>query len=82
MEATQRHSHTLENLRQLGVKIAMDDFGTGYSSLKYLTQYPVNRLELAQEFVFRVTVDYRNAAVVGPPSGSPMSLGLRSSPKG
>jgi EAL domain-containing protein (putative c-di-GMP-specific phosphodiesterase class I) len=64
MEATQRHSNTLENLRQLGTKIAIDDFGTGYSSLKYLTQYPVNRLKLAQEFVFHVTVDYRNAAVV------------------
>jgi diguanylate cyclase (GGDEF)-like protein len=64
MEATQRHSHTLENLRRLGIKIAIDDFGTGYSSLKYLTTYPVNRLKLAQEFVFRVTVDYRNAAVV------------------
>jgi EAL domain-containing protein (putative c-di-GMP-specific phosphodiesterase class I) len=64
MEATQRHKNTLENLRQLGTKIAIDDFGTGYSSLKYLTTYPVNRLKLAQEFVFRVTVDYRNAAVV------------------
>jgi EAL domain-containing protein (putative c-di-GMP-specific phosphodiesterase class I) len=64
MEATQRHSNTLENLRRLGVRIAIDDFGTGYSSLKYLTIYPVNRLKLAQEFVFRVTVDYRNAAVV------------------
>ncbi len=64
MEATQRYANTLENLRQLGTKIAIDDFGTGYSSLKYLTQYPVNRLKLAQEFVFRVTVDYRNAAVV------------------
>jgi diguanylate cyclase (GGDEF)-like protein len=64
MEATQRHSNTLQNLRQLGVKIAIDDFGTGYSSLKYLTQYSVNRLKLAQEFVFRITVDYRNAAVV------------------
>ena len=64
MEATQRYSNTLENLRQLGIKISIDDFGTGYSSLKYLTPYPVNRLKLAQEFVFRVTVDYRNAAVV------------------
>jgi diguanylate cyclase (GGDEF)-like protein len=64
MEATQRHSNTLENLRRMGTKIAIDDFGTGYSSLKYLTTYPVNRLKLAQEFVFRVTVDYRNAAVV------------------
>jgi diguanylate cyclase len=64
MEATQKHATTLENLRQLGTKISIDDFGTGYSSLKYLTQYPINRLKLAQEFVFRVTVDYRNAAVV------------------
>jgi len=51
-------------VRRLGTKIAIDDFGTGYSSLKYLTQYPVNRLKLAQEFVLQVTVDYRNAAVV------------------
>ncbi len=64
MEATQRHNATLEDLRQLGTRIAIDDFGTGYSSLKYLTTYPVNRLKVAQEFVFRVTVDYRNAAVV------------------
>jgi diguanylate cyclase len=64
MEATQRHSTTLQNLRRLGTKIAIDDFGTAYSSLKYLTQYPVNRLKLAQEFVLHVTVDYRNAAVV------------------
>ena len=47
-----------------GTRFSIDDFGTGYSSLKYLTQYPVNRLKLAQEFVLRVTVDYRNAAVV------------------
>ena len=63
-EATQRHGATLESLRRMGIRIAIDDFGTGYSSLKYLTTYPVNRLKLAQEFVFRVTVDYRNAAVV------------------
>jgi diguanylate cyclase (GGDEF)-like protein len=64
MEAAQRHGNTLDKLRQLGTKIAIDDFGTGYSSLKYLTTYSVNRLKLAPEFVFRVTVDYRNAAVV------------------
>ncbi len=56
--------NTLEKLRHLGTGIAIDDFGTGYSSLKYLTQYQVNRLKLAPEFVFRVTIDYRNAAVV------------------
>jgi diguanylate cyclase (GGDEF)-like protein len=64
MEVTQKHGDALERLRQLGVRIAIDDFGTGYSSLKYLTIYPVNRLKIAQELVFRVTSDARNATVV------------------
>ena len=64
MDATQRQNEALLVLRRMGPKIAIDDFGTGYSSLKYLTIYPVSRLKLAQEFIFRVTVDYRNAAVV------------------
>ena len=38
MEATQRHSNTLEKMRQLGVKVAIDDFGTSDSSLKYLSR--------------------------------------------
>ena len=64
MEVTQKRGDALERLRTLGVRIAIDDFGTGYSSLKYLTIYPVNRLKLAQELVFRVTTDSRNATVV------------------
>jgi EAL domain-containing protein (putative c-di-GMP-specific phosphodiesterase class I) len=64
MEITKKHGDTLERLRQIGVRIAIDDFGTGYSSLKYLTIYPVNRLKIAQELVFRVTTDSRNATVV------------------
>jgi diguanylate cyclase (GGDEF)-like protein len=64
MDATQKYGDMLNSIRRLGMKIAIDDFGTGYSSLKYLTVFPVSRLKLAQEFVFRVTADYRNAAVV------------------
>jgi diguanylate cyclase (GGDEF)-like protein len=64
MEITQKHGDTLERLRQLGVRIAIDDFGTGYSSLKYLTIYPVNRVKLAQELIFRVITDSRSATVV------------------
>src|ERR1700681_4672467 len=64
MEMTLKHGDALERLRILGVRIAIDDFGTGYSSLKYLTLYPVNRLKIAQELVFRVTTDPRNATVV------------------
>ena len=63
-EVTQQHREIFERLRQLGVRIAIDDFGTGYSSLNYLTNYPVNRLKIAQELVMGVIRDPRNATVV------------------
>jgi len=64
METSQKLSDVLQRLRQMGVRIAIDDFGTGFSSLKYLTIYPINKLKIAQELVFRVTDDARNATVV------------------
>jgi diguanylate cyclase (GGDEF)-like protein len=64
MEVTQQHNDCLGRLQLLGVRIAIDDFGTGYSSLNYLTTYPVNRLKIAQQLVFRVDSDARNATVV------------------
>jgi diguanylate cyclase (GGDEF)-like protein len=64
MEASQKHFDALGRLRDMGLHIAIDDFGTGYSSLTYLTVFPVNRLKIAQELVFHVTDELRNATVV------------------
>jgi EAL domain-containing protein (putative c-di-GMP-specific phosphodiesterase class I) len=58
------HGDMIERLRQLGLRIAIDDFGTGYSSLSYLTSYPVDRLKVAQELVFKVDAGGRHACVV------------------
>ena len=41
----------LEELKSLGVKIAVDDFGTGYSSLDYLRRFPVDSLKVAKPFI-------------------------------
>ncbi len=36
----------LNELRALGVRLAMDDFGTGYSSLSYLSRFPIDILKM------------------------------------
>jgi diguanylate cyclase (GGDEF)-like protein len=41
----------LEDLRRLGVRLALDDFGAGYSSLTYLQQLPFDKLKIDRGFV-------------------------------
>jgi predicted signal transduction protein with EAL and GGDEF domain len=41
----------LEDLRTLGVRLALDDFGSGYSSLAYLQRLPFDKLKIDRGFV-------------------------------
>ncbi len=50
-------SASLQEIRDLGVRIALDDFGTGYSSLSYLRELPIDLLKIARPFVTDLTQD-------------------------
>lgn len=54
---------TLNELKALGIRIAVDDFGTGYATLGYLKQYAFDSLKIDRIFVRNANEDAQNAAI-------------------
>jgi diguanylate cyclase (GGDEF)-like protein/PAS domain S-box-containing protein len=51
MEGAEAAVERLQELKALGVRLAMDDFGMGYSSLSYLRGFPIDVLKIDKSFV-------------------------------
>jgi diguanylate cyclase (GGDEF)-like protein len=72
----------LEQLRRLGVRVAVDDFGTGYSSLASLDRLPVDVLKIDRAFVARITDAGAPSPLVATIVGLGEALGLETVAEG
>ena len=59
-----RASVVLDQLHQIGLRIAIDDFGSGYTSLHHLRSLPIDVVKLDPSFTASLTTDPTSAAIV------------------
>ena len=64
MRHAESTAYALEQLKAIGVRLAVDDFGTGFSSLSYLRRFPIDSLKLDRSFVQEITADADDAIIV------------------
>ncbi len=73
---SERARAELEDLHDLGVKIAVDDFGTGFSSLEQLRRFPIDVIKVDRSFVQGVDPDAKYTAIAANLVSLAHALGL------
>jgi EAL domain-containing protein (putative c-di-GMP-specific phosphodiesterase class I) len=64
MDDAESTASVLQELKTMGVQLAVDDFGTGYSSLSYLRRFPIDELKIDQSFVREISNEPNDSAIV------------------
>jgi diguanylate cyclase (GGDEF)-like protein/PAS domain S-box-containing protein len=82
LDESDSNMQILQEIRLLGVKIAMDDFGTGYSSLGYLRTFPFDKIKVDRAFVSDLPDGRESLAIVRAVAGIGRSLGITTTVEG
>jgi diguanylate cyclase len=67
----------LNQLSELGIRLAIDDYGSGWYSLAYLKRLPVNTIKIDRSFVMNMEQDSNDAVIVRSTIDLGRNLGLR-----
>ncbi len=54
----------MQQLQNIGFRIALDDFGVGYSSLSYLVKLPINLVKIDRSFIHSMDSDNHSNSIL------------------
>ena len=67
----------LDQLRAVGLNIALDDYGTGYASLSHIKTLPLYALKIDRSFIRDLDSDHSDALIVASTAALARNLGLK-----
>ncbi len=77
MHRPQQAARCMNEIRQMGVALALDDFGSGYSALAHLLEFPLDTIKIDRGFIARIEHDRSHRVLVSGVIGLARDLGLR-----
>ena len=63
IEITDQNIAMLNEIKALGVKLAIDDFGVGFSSLNYIRKFSIDTLKIDKSLIDNINTDVCEAAI-------------------
>lgn len=82
VQTSQRALKMLQDLRGMGIAVAVDDFGTGQSSLSYLKRFPVDTVKIDRSFVADLITGFNDEWIITAVLMLANHLGLRTVAEG
>jgi diguanylate cyclase len=77
LSSNARNLKTLDELRELGVKLSVDDYGTGLSTLDYLQRIPATEIKIDKSFVMGMRESHGTKVMVNSTIQLAHSLGQK-----